>query len=301
MADFYLVTGFLGAGKTTFLKQLAGLLAPRKIHLIINEFGSEGIDGMLLSELGAALDEIKNGSIFCACRLDKFEEALEDALAHTPDVIIAETSGLSDPTNVRRVLAQFPEIEYKGSICLADALRLPKVYRTALMVHKQLAISSLVLLNKTDLATPKQCQEAKDLIMRANPATQVRTTQFGKLEPQWLELLTPSPDVEKAAASRDVTLQKACIAVANSMTKDAFAKCLDMLCESTYRIKGFVQLAEGTYFADCTGPQVQLIPWQGIANNRIVLLAGKGMPLRKTIKAALSWYPGLLFQAPEEF
>ena len=300
MIDFYLITGFLGAGKTTFLKQFLPLLAPRRIHLIINEFGREGVDGALLREVGAALDEINNGSIFCACRLDKFEDTLRHALAQTPDVIVAEASGLADPTNVRRVLAQFAEIDYKGSICLADAARLPKVYHTAPVCQKQLAVSSLVLLNKTDLADSDQCQNTTSLIKQTNPAAQIVHTQFGRFDPYWLTYLIPNPDLEKAAETQDITLQKACLAVENTMSKQALERCLATLCESTYRMKGFVQLAEGRFLVDCTGPQVQLIPWHGETNNRLVLLAGKGMPLRKAIQTALVWYDGFLSQVVEE-
>ena len=89
------------------------------MHIIVNEFGKEGIDGELLSELGIALDEINNGSIFCSCRLDKFENVLQQVLQEKPDVIIVEASGLSDPTNVKKILNQrekFPGLEYMLSL-----------------------------------------------------------------------------------------------------------------------------------------------------------------------------------------
>ena len=61
MSKLYLITGFLGAGKTTFLKQFIALFAGQKIQLIINEFGQEGVDGTLLSHLDAYLQEISAG------------------------------------------------------------------------------------------------------------------------------------------------------------------------------------------------------------------------------------------------
>ena len=87
MSRLYLITGFLGAGKTTFLKQFMKQFSSERMHIIVNEFGKEGIDGELLSELGIALDEINNGSIFCSCRLDKFENVLQSDrhLKTTPD------------------------------------------------------------------------------------------------------------------------------------------------------------------------------------------------------------------------
>lgn len=77
MSKLYLITGFLGAGKTTFLKNFINELSDYRLHLIINEFGKEGVDGELLRELGTALDEINNGSIFCSCRLVNSRKCLK--------------------------------------------------------------------------------------------------------------------------------------------------------------------------------------------------------------------------------
>ncbi len=292
--DFYLISGFLGAGKTTFLKNFVRLFLPRQIHLIINEFGREGVDGALLQEIGAELDEICNGSIFCSCRLDRFEDALKKAVQSCPDVILTEASGLADPTGIAAVLHRFPQIQYRGCICLADAVRLPKVFSTAQVCRRQLAVSSLVLLNKTDLATPQQLEETTNLILQTNPGAKIMQTRFGSFERSWLSLITAVSEPSFSDAAPDITLQKTCLLVDSRMTSDSMQHCLVQLSDSCYRIKGFVQLADGTFFADCTGPSVQLSVWNGKANNRLVLLAGKGMPLRKTVQSALHWYEGYL-------
>ena len=141
-SQLYLITGFLGAGKTTFLKKLVSQLRDKRLHIIVNEFGREGVDGALLSEIGAALDEISNGSIFCSCRLDRFEEVLDTALESKPDCILVEASGLSDPTNVRNIMLQpdfADRVEYMGGICLIDAVRFEREYATARCCKKQLA------------------------------------------------------------------------------------------------------------------------------------------------------------------
>ena len=103
MSKLYLTTGFLGAGKTTFLKNFIRLFAGQKIQLIVNEFGQEGVDGVLLSELDAFLQEISGGSVFCSCRIDQFEKALRESADVSADVILVEASGLSDPTGVRKL------------------------------------------------------------------------------------------------------------------------------------------------------------------------------------------------------
>ena len=81
MTKLYLITGFLGAGKTTFLQKFTGLFPNQKIALVINEFGAEGVDGALLQDLTKIqLTEINNGSIFCACKLEQFEDAVRDIM-----------------------------------------------------------------------------------------------------------------------------------------------------------------------------------------------------------------------------
>ena len=94
MSRLYLVTGFLGAGKTTFLKRFLRLFAGQKIQLIVNEFGKEGVDGALLADLGAYLQEISGGSVFCSCRLDQFEKVLRESSHLNADVILVLKDGV---------------------------------------------------------------------------------------------------------------------------------------------------------------------------------------------------------------
>ncbi len=292
--EFYLVTGFLGAGKTTFLKNFIKLFAGKRVYLIINEFGAAGVDGTLLREMDATLAEINNGSIFCACRLDKFEDTLNEAIAAAPDVIITEASGLSDPTNVQRVLAQYPAIQYQGSVCLVDSVRLERVFSTAVVCPRQLTVASLILLNKTDLATEEQLAKTQALVQEANPAATILPTTFGQIQPDWLAHLAPVLDLAEAALQRDITLQKECLLVSPNMPKESLAKCLAQLSESTWRMKGVLTLAEGDFFVDCTGAMVSITPWAKQTDNQLVLLAGRGMSLRKAIKLATTWYPDYL-------
>lgn len=290
MAQLYLITGFLGAGKTTFLKNFARLFPDRRLKLIINEFGREGIDGSLLRELDAQLSEITNGSIFCACRLDQFEAALQDALVDSPDVILVEASGLADPTNVRRVLDDFPGVDFRGCVCLADTAKLHRIFSTALVCPRQIAVSSLVLLNKTDLAKGAQVEEAMALIRQANPAAVIRQTQFGKFQPEWLNDIVPRPAMDERLNAPDITLQKAEITVSPTVSREKLTKLLNFLAPETWRMKGFLRTADGVFHIDCVGTVTALHPWDGEANNHLVLLAGKGMSLRKTVKSAVQWY-----------
>ena len=290
----YLITGFLGAGKTTFLQNFIRLFSDKKIYLIINEFGKAGVDGMLRKELHAAMAEINNGSIFCACRLEQFEEVLRQAAQQQPQVILVEASGLSDPTNIQKILEEFREIEYCRSVCLVDSLRFQKAAETARMCRKQIMVSSLALLNKTDLASREQMENVKNLLLEINPGIKIRETSFGKFDAQWAELIQPQPPLDEALASQDITLQKACVTFSREISPVQLKGFLTLVGEETYRMKGFVDTSDGMYLADCVSSAIKLLPYSGEAaeenRGKLVLLAGKGMQLRKMLKQAKNWY-----------
>ena len=299
MSKLYLITGFLGAGKTTFLKNFIRLFDGKRMHIIVNEYGKEGIDGQLLKELGTVLDEINNGSIFCSCRLDKFEEVLQKALSAAPDVIIIEASGLSNPTNVRKIMAQeekFPGLEYMGSICLLDAKRFHKVYQTATVVKKQIGISDIILINKTDLAAPEELEQIRRTIREHRPDIPVYETCFGEIQDTWLEemkkppLASEKPEIQ----TKDITLRSYILKISETFTVYELEKFVEMFLEDTYRVKGFVRLENRTWYLDCVGNLFSIKPYEKEIHgeNEIVVLAGNGLPAAKSIKEAIKWYPG---------
>ena len=298
MSKLYLITGFLGAGKTTFLKNFINELSDYRLHLIINEFGKEGVDGELLRELGTAMDEINNGSIFCSCRLDKFEEVLEKALSEKPDMIIVEASGLSNPMNVRKILHQegkFSEVEYMGSICLVDARQFLKVYETAVVVKKQLAVSDLVLINKTDLASKEQIEEIKGIIRKHRPEVPVHTTTFGRIECGWLNSAAPwdNQTEEPVIQSADITLKKYLLRLNPGLELKKLQKFIEMFLDDTYRVKGFVEVQGEIYLVNCVGSIYQAERFEGKPEhvNDLVILSGNGLPVKKSLKKAMEWYP----------
>ena len=301
MSRLYLITGFLGAGKTTFLKNFIRLFAGQKIQLIVNEFGEAGVDGVLLSDLGAYLSEISGGSVFCSCRLDQFEKVLRQSADVNADVILVEASGLSDPTGVRRLFSQterFPHIDYQGAVCLIDAVRFPKLYATARTCVKQLAASDVAVVNKTDRASGEQLAQTLALLRGQRPDMPVIETSFGAVDAAILDMLsrTQGRAQDGMPLTADLTLRRLLITVAPTITPYALRKFIEMFLEVTFRVKGFVQTSEGMYLADCAGNVVSLAQYAGQVpaekRGRLVVLSGAGMPVRKRVGEAVKWYPG---------
>jgi G3E family GTPase len=294
-----LITGFLGAGKTTFLKNLLIAFQGKRLHVIVNEFGKTGMDGALLSELGATIDEISNGSIFCVCRQDRFEEALSDALAKQPDMILTEASGLSDPTAIRKVLDMYPDIDYMGCVALADAVHVHKVLETARMVAKQFAISDIILLNKTDLVDKEHAEAVQRMLAERFPNAKVHATQQGEFLNEWLKDMNGSARASgpEGSHTKDITLQKACITLSPAMTSHQLNHFITLFAGDTWRVKGIVKLNDGIFKVDGIGGLVQIQSYAGplpSGYNQLVALAGAGMMLNKSIQNAREWYSELV-------
>ena len=301
MSALYLITGFLGAGKTTFLKHFIRLFAGQRIQFIVNEFGQEGVDGPLLSGLGAELAEISGGSVFCSCRMDQFEKVLRQSDDSSPDVILVEASGLSDPTGVRRLFTQtgrFPHIDYRGAVCLVDAVRFPRIYATARTCVRQLASSDVAVVNKTDLATDTQLAQTLGLIRGQRPDMPVIETSYGAVQADILSVLARAqarPE-DRAPLVADLTLLRLMISIAPTITPYELQKFIEMFAEYTFRVKGFIRTTDGLCMADCVGNVVSVSPCDrlDIPPERIGwlnVLSGTGMPIRKAVREACAWYP----------
>lgn len=307
MSKLYLITGFLGAGKTTFLKQFIRLFAGCKIQLIVNEFGKEGVDGALLADLGAYLQEISGGSVFCSCRLDQFEKVLRQSQEVCADVILVEASGLSDPTGVRKLFAQtqrFPHIKYMGGVCLVDAVRFPKIYATARTCVKQLASSDVAVVNKIDRATQSQRAETLSLICGQRPDMPLLETCFGKVDEKIFPLLEQARALppEDMPLSADLSLKQLNLKISADISAYDLGKFIEMFLEETFRVKGFVRTADrGLMLVDCVGNVASLEPYQGSVPEEktgwLAVLSGAGMPVRSAVREACKWYtPYILAQ-----
>lgn len=299
MTKLYLITGFLGAGKTTFLKKFLRVLGNPKVQIIVNEYGKEGIDGQLLKETGAALNEINNGSIFCSCRLDMFEAVLSEILKDAPEMLLIEASGLSDPTNIRKILDQpgkYDDIEYMGAICLVDARNFHKVYETATVVKKQISISDMILLNKIDLVPEEKLSEIEETIWNHRPDISIYRTTYGEMKPEWLEALHAGTgaDVQGKIQARDITLRSFNLEIEDNFTAYEFRKFVEMFLENTYRVKGFVRLEGRIYHLDCVGTLFRMELWEKEAQgiNNVVILSGNKLPVKGCVEKAMEWYPG---------
>ena len=183
MAKIDIISGFLGAGKTTLIKKLLmDALKGQQVVLIENEFGEIGIDGGFLKDAGIEIKEMNSGCICCSLVGD-FGTALQEVVeTYHPDRIIIEPSGvgkLSDVIHaVERVQAE-ADLQLNSATTVVDVTKCKMYLKNFGEFFKnQVEAASTIILSRTDLpkATPEKVEEALKLIRELNPDVTVITT-----------------------------------------------------------------------------------------------------------------------------
>lgn len=200
--DVYLITGFLGSGKTSCLNHIVkSVPSGFKAMILMNEFGSVGLDGLYLETSALNIVEVNKGSIFCACAKADFIRALaEIAVRHRPDVLFIEATGMANPKDIRKDL-QLPffkgAFKFAKQYCLVDVQNFVQACDQFNAPCYQLAAADVCILNKCDLSTALQVEEVRQLVVRHNPAAACVETSFGQID--LVELFPKLPPLANGA------------------------------------------------------------------------------------------------------
>jgi G3E family GTPase len=186
-----IVTGFLGAGKSTLVQSWLAQLPRHETAVIVNERGDVGIDGELLAVHVARLREISGGCVCCSSQAELMT-ALHELADHQPQRILVETSGAASPAGVIRALNARrvrERLELDGVVSVIDALRAPEVLEYDLAVE-QLAFADVVVISHVDRADSAQLSAAQALVARHAPAAVIAHARHGALDRSFSELLS---------------------------------------------------------------------------------------------------------------
>jgi G3E family GTPase len=178
-----LITGFLGSGKTTFLNRIIQTFpGDLKLMILMNEFGEIGLDGSLIEGDDFDILEISKGSIFCVCVKTDFIRSLNEiAQSIKPDVLIVESTGVANPSDLKKDLnLSIFQDRFKMSeqICMIDADCFEDAYNTFVSVEKQIASSTLFIINKMDLVTAQTIVNLKNIIKKHHPSPEFFETTY---------------------------------------------------------------------------------------------------------------------------
>lgn len=182
-----IITGFLGAGKTTLLNNLIKEYPGKRFAIIENEFGEIGIDSELVQNVdNSNIYELANGCICCSLN-DDLADLLKDLL-HTGrpiDYLLIETTGIADPSSVIQPFFSDPDIRSSFAmdsvICLIDALYFKQSFNQQEEVHRQVAISDLMILNKAGEADEKSLSYTMGVMQSMNPHAEIIQTNYAEI------------------------------------------------------------------------------------------------------------------------
>jgi putative photosynthetic complex assembly protein 2 len=186
--DVEIVAGFLGAGKTTFMRRRLEELAalPGKTVVLVNDFASVGIDGSLLTNQGADVVELPNGCICCSLR-DDLSRQLQDTVARfAPDRVLIEPSGVADIASLIGVMqrpALAPFVAQQKITSIIDAAAFLADYAT-LPAHfaAQAKLAGTLIINKADLVSAAERRAVAETLVRLNPMVTILTARYGQVD-----------------------------------------------------------------------------------------------------------------------
>ena len=203
MIKIDIVSGFLGAGKTTLIKKLLKeALNSQKVVLIENEFGEIGIDGGFLKEAGIEIREMNSGCICCSLVGD-FGTSLKEVIeTYSPERILIEPSGVGKLSDVMKAVNEVEDVtksELNSAVAVVDAMKCKMYIKNfGEFFINQIEHAGTIILSRTDKLSEEKIKACVELIRKYNEKAVIITTPWDKLEgKQILEAIEKTNDLEK--------------------------------------------------------------------------------------------------------
>ena len=282
-----ILTGFLGAGKTTLLNAILSDSKNGRVAVIVNEFGEAGLDHHLIEKSTDDVVLMQSGCLCCSIRGDlpkTIDRLLRKNIRNEINFerIVIETTGLADPGPIMQTLLMdnvlASNIRLDGVVTVADAINGTSTLEKQFEAVSQAALADLIILSKTDIASPEQIQNLKNQLEKINPTSKIISSINGMglqdeiwglnalreksnynevlswttgLEPKVTELknlsgLAPAKSISKPAFNHDSKIESCSIILDNPISNTTFDNWLDTLIgvkgSDILRIKGILNI-----------------------------------------------------------
>lgn len=241
-----IISGHLGAGKTSLINGLLSNALGLKIGVIVNDFGKINLDALLVEQSTEELIALSNGCICCslANELDDSLNLLANVKSKL-DLILIEASGVSNPLQMIELLrnSQNKFIKLLDLVYVIDGVN----FKTLLaerpeLIHTHLAAAKLVILNKIDLIAPDEIILIESQIREANPQATIVKTTHARFEPQLLLDLPIVTQPKLGQLSQDHFADFTSVSFRERQPLDplAMTQLLNNLPSGVYRLKGWM-------------------------------------------------------------
>lgn len=260
--NIYVVSGFLGSGKTTFLTNFIESFTDKRIGVLVNEVGTESIDGILIEQNGIQMREITNGSIYCYCKHEDFIRVLKAFSESDIDTLIIENSGMADPSNIHRLLKEGEQpngrtFAYKGAICVLDAMTFGNHVEILPSIQNQVRSSNFLVLNKVDLVDKEVVEDCKKKALQLNEKVHIVETIYAKVERSQLDHYLEDNGFDGETTNKCFNkLMSYVVEREGMLEREQVEHFIEAVKGRLYRLKGFVNTPQGWLQVDSVENQV---------------------------------------------
>jgi G3E family GTPase len=302
------LTGFLGAGKTTLVNRILSEAHGLRIGVIVNDFGAVSIDSELIIGVESGTVSLANGCVRCEIRGD-LVAAVDSVLGQDRelDALVLEASGVAEPSGIARTFTSEvfrSPIRLDGIVAVIDAEQLPaqaKDPTTQDLVFGQIGYSDIVLLNKIDLADRAQVDAVRTFVHDRLPTVRIIETSHAQVPFQLLLGIGPTETAATGYQGTDGDHRHGAGAFEHwtytrdaAVDVDALLASIRLLPRSVYRIKGFVHSAhdpDHRYLLQAVGQRGEIRRFDQWANRprstELVIIADRSDVDRTAINGQL--------------
>lgn len=281
MTDVYVLSGFLGAGKTSLLRHILSSTPDRKTVVLVNEFGSLGLDGRLLEREGLPLYELNSGCICCTLE-NELGQTLGTILESCqPERILIEASGIANPANISQTVHKLLLQGLRLAKCLTvlDCRMWPRRSLLGSLFLEQIAEADVLVLNKTDLVSEEQAAGIEHAVHKLFPKLTICPTSYGQIAPDLFWARAEQKDLcsrflLSCFQEEDKVFKNLVYTSDKPLHRDAFNDLLATLPETILRAKGQICFSEtGKAYLDyVAGQTVWSEPPQGLHGTCLVFI-----------------------------
>jgi len=257
-----LITGFLGSGKTTLLRHILQTV-PKRIAILMNEFGEMAIDSKIIEGKNVRIAELEGGCVCCSLQ-GEFEAAVNEVIdTVNPEMIVVETTGVAEPEAlIFDIQESLPRVRLDGVVTVADAdalIRYPQLGRTTRM---QIEKADVILLNKVDLTSPEQLGPVEEKLHQINEQAPILPTQRCQVDPDLLFGIGRDRDIRHPQHTHQPEFESFTYLKEDILERGCFEAFADYLNGKVYRAKGFVRFSEGAFLFNFVAGRWELEPFQ---------------------------------------
>lgn len=273
------ITGALGSGKTTLLRHIIDTF-PRKIAIVMNEFGEIAIDTKIVQGKNVQMADLGGGCVCCSL-LGEFEAAVNEIIDTVdPDQMVVETTGVAEPDAlVFDIQESLSRVRLDGVVTVIDADAMVKYPSVGHTTRIQIEAADTILLNKVDLVSESELQAIEKKLNSINEIASILHTVRGQVDPDLLfgigrERVQPPPHHVHQLEFESFSYKSP-----STFNLECFEEFADNLKTDVYRAKGFIRFPEGIYLFNFVAGRWELEPFEQEATEMVFI--GKQLSERK--------------------